>query len=578
MISINTILLLLVTATVSAAVGKDNYELRKAQFLNAMRSSSIPKAPPRNSSAIRQRRLIMEKAIPFRRQLDQQYDDAAAANYDDGQQQQQQYDDDMVLNYGFNMREYSLKYAGCSAIKTFSDDLAEDEDATTVFRTDQYIVFRLCPSSSCDGSQSYGCMSDYGEYMLPLADWLETMQPYREEELERYCEYCSNCNGAADYYNNNNDDAADENNDDDENNGEEMYYYNNNADGNQNGDAYYDIEDDGAAAQQDDANDDANDDGGRRRRHRRYLEEENANDDDGQEQQQEEQDYCSQCSNYGDVCNNDGGDDYSGFFNCVQINVNDDLSLYIGPHCASDKTTLLLALFDDDECSNYVGDQYDINTITNLDITSETLMQYYNGDCIACQQSELAFQEYDDGQEEDDSVTEVCETLYGEAAKCNIHLSGATSDSYQTTEQAYGKYAVCNFIKSVVTGAYDETGFIYFDINAYTSDNEYNEFASNLWSNPMISKTQVFTILVFSMTTLILMMYCCVLHKSIQTKQNANGGRSKHLLAASKGKGGPEVKRQNSGIMMCRSDGTDPNEGSAAPYQAGGGVGGGTMA
>jgi len=29
---------------------------------------------------------------------------------------------------------------------------------------------------------------------------------------------------------------------------------------------------------------------------------------------------------------------------------------------------------------------------------------------------------------------------------------------------------------------------------------------------------------------------------------------------------------------MCRSDGTDPNEGSAAPYQTGAGAGGGTMA
>jgi len=47
-------------------------------------------------------------------------------------------------------------------------------------------------------------MSDYGEYMLPIADWLEVIAQYREVEFERYCEYCTECDTNGDYYHQNN--------------------------------------------------------------------------------------------------------------------------------------------------------------------------------------------------------------------------------------------------------------------------------------------------------------------------------------------------------------------------------------
>merc|ERR1740124_676585 len=424
-------------------------------------------------------------------------DDAAAAADDDVEQYYQQRDDDMYLNYGFDLSTYSLKYATCSSIATYSDDLAQDEDSSTVLRTDQYVVFRLCPSDTCNSASVYGCQSDYGEYMLPIEDWLEIIAEYREEEFERYCEYCAECDI----------------------------------------DEYYQAADD-AGNDQDEEQD------GEERRNRRLADEDQAQVDDAyiNEEDPYSDGYCSACSDYADVSN--------------------DQVLYIGPYCSSDKSAIVLTMFDDEYCSNYVGDQYDINTLTGLDLTSETLMQYYNNDCIACKESELAFQDAnDDADENEDNndITEVCENIYNAAAKCNQYMSSATQKSYQSSEQYDNESNVCNFIKSVVTGAYDEHGYIYFDASAYSSDNEYNEFASDLHKVEIVTAGQIFGLVIFSSVVLFFFMSACIMHGKIQ-KKNMSGigvGTINQNIGGANISGMPShIPRQNSGIMACRSEAT----------------------
>jgi hypothetical protein len=254
------------------------------------------------------------------------------------------YTDDTYSNYGFDISSYSLKYAGCSAISTYSDELAQDEDATTVFETEQYVIFRFCPSKKCQEKSTYGCMSDYGEYMVPIATWLDIMKDFRDEEFERYCEYCQNC--------------AQNNN----RNMENVYY----------AEANDDVNDDAAG---DDAYAAANDDG-------------NAATDDGNSSNNSN--YCaysSDCSGYQNVCNYDAGVDYSKFFECKEFQVSDDFTLYIGPHCAKDKTTIVLGAFTDDACTKYAGNKYDLGTLTGMKLTSSDLNQYYTSDCIPCKES-----------------------------------------------------------------------------------------------------------------------------------------------------------------------------------------------
>ncbi len=131
--------------------------------------------------------------------------------------------------FGFNPSQYSLSYSRCAAIRQFDDELAAQEDSTSVFSTKNFAVFRFCPSKTCEGTsaavqylnqqaaaeqeaaqqassynkqsssssqaaqqQEYeepatftklqtggangeGCSSNYGEYMLELEDYLSIM-------------------------------------------------------------------------------------------------------------------------------------------------------------------------------------------------------------------------------------------------------------------------------------------------------------------------------------------------------------------------------------------------------------------
>lgn len=305
----------------------------KESFMAAMRSSSKGWKEDRD----RKQRLyssIMEAAVtPQKRSVE----DLRELAY---------YGDDTYSNYGFDISTYSLKYAGCSAISTYSDELAQDEDATTVFETEQYVIFRFCPSKKCQEKSTYGCMSDYGEYMVPIATWLDIMKDFRDEEFERYCEYCQNC-------------AAQNNN----RNMENVYY----------ADANDDIND-GAAAANDDGNaaaatDDVNNNNNNGSSNSNYCA------------------YSSDCSGYQNVCNYDAGVDYSKFFECKEFQVSDDFTLYIGPHCAKDKTTIVLGAFTDDACTKYAGNKYDLGTLTGMKLTSSDLDQYYTSDCIPCKES-----------------------------------------------------------------------------------------------------------------------------------------------------------------------------------------------
>ena len=78
----------------------------------------------------------------FEDSADQAVDDAAGNNdnvvyyyYQQQQKEQQQRDDDIYLNYGFDLSESLLKYAGCSSVATFSDEMAQNEESDTVFMT-----------------------------------------------------------------------------------------------------------------------------------------------------------------------------------------------------------------------------------------------------------------------------------------------------------------------------------------------------------------------------------------------------------------------------------------------------------
>jgi len=179
---------------------------------------------------------------------------------------------------------------------------------------DQYGIFRLCPSNSCGSTSNYGWTGDYGEYMLPIEDWLVIIAEYREEELGRYCDYCEKCYGDNNYNNN-----------------------------------IINADQDDGNANQEDVNNNQDDGGGRRL--------DNQDDTFAEENWTAEEDsyansYCCLCTGYANMCNDDKAYDYSNLFGCVAYEVLDDLVLYIGPHWASDKSAIVLTLFNDEYCAS----------------------------------------------------------------------------------------------------------------------------------------------------------------------------------------------------------------------------------
>lgn len=77
---------------------------------------------------------------------------------------------------------YSVRFVKCQFVKSYNDELAEEEEAETVLATNRFVIFRLCPNDSC----SY----NYGEYLVDMDAYLESAVEYHQEQQEEMCNYC----------------------------------------------------------------------------------------------------------------------------------------------------------------------------------------------------------------------------------------------------------------------------------------------------------------------------------------------------------------------------------------------------
>lgn len=153
--------------------------------------SSARKVRAEKAAAANLRRKIAAAAVPRPAQMQGPIHGRRVRQLDDADADA---DEDGVWNdFGFDVADYSLKYAGCSAVATWSDELAEQGGQDTVVNSQKFVVFRLCPTDACSDSRTFGCSNNYGEYILDLADYLQFLKEYKAEQLERYCEYCEEC-------------------------------------------------------------------------------------------------------------------------------------------------------------------------------------------------------------------------------------------------------------------------------------------------------------------------------------------------------------------------------------------------
>ena len=297
-------------------------------------------------------------------------------------------------DYPVDISSYSVKFEKCQFVKSYSDEMAEDEDYGSVLATQRFAVFRLCPNNACGT-----CDYNYGEYLLDLDVYLQTTVGYFQDYQQEMCNNCNEC-------------------------------YNQNQEGGN--------------------NDNAN----------RKLQQYNAD--------------CSTCYDECQKIENmeeNGYVDATDFLECQMIyDAGDDDSdkLYAAPICASQGQKIKIGVFTDQNCVNYdstkdVDDYLMSNDGFQMKLSHALLKMTYQDTCISCKEPQEADENNEGNDAQDaDEVNELCEDLYNYAAKCeSVHGFDNGYGNYEGYEnQVAQEELVCDYIKSIKAGTYDEQGEI----------------------------------------------------------------------------------------------------------------------
>jgi len=305
-----------------------------------------------------------------------------------------------------DLTNYSVKFEQCQFVKTYSDDLADDEDATTVLQTQRFVIFRLCPDNYCES-----CQYNYGEYVIDLETYLEATVEYQQELQEQMCEACQE---------------------------------------------YYE-------EQQQEAEEEEEEDGGRRRRKLVDIDYETCYDECQKIENMEENGYV----------------DAVNFLECQMVYDPEDdggEALYAGPICSSNGSKIKIGVFLDEEC-NQVDANKDVEDYLKdgdgyqMKLSHALLKTIYAEDtCISClepQEENEDEDEDEDAEEEEKETTEMCRNLYEAAAKCEEVHGMEAAAYYENNNQDNDMYnqeaqeeLVCDYIQSLKSGTYDESGEI----------------------------------------------------------------------------------------------------------------------
>merc|ERR1711957_33020 len=119
----------------------------------------------------------------------------------------------------------------------------------------------------------------------------------------------------------------------------------------------------------------------------------------------------------------------------------------------------LLEFFSDEYCSSLVSGQDAAETLGVTALSTHILSATYSSDCISCLQEQEEAQ-YDQAEEVEAEMSETCQALYDAAGKCESPsgFQGGYLDYYSS--QASNENDICNFISSLDSGTYDQTGEI----------------------------------------------------------------------------------------------------------------------
>jgi len=281
------------------------------------------------------------------------------------------------------LNNYSIKLLSCiQGEQIVNYENGEMESST--------VVFRLCPSDSCDANSELGCESGYGDYTVGITTFLEAYMESQEDNQNYYG------NGMITYNNYGQEFDAEEYMECRE----------------------YDVEE---GQQQNNYNGQYN----------------NNNNNNGQQQQQ--QNSYNQYNNNNGQQQNNNNQYNNGQRRQLQNNYYYNAQYFIGPGCSADGTTIVLGMYADEYCS-YPSD---VN-FADIAYGWESGLPFSDGglvsmNCVAC---------YGPDQDYNYELSEMCTESYEfSSSRCESNME---SNSYYYGQNTQG----CDYIDSLVESVY----------------------------------------------------------------------------------------------------------------------------
>lgn len=85
------------------------------------------------------------------------------------------------------------------------------------------------------------------------------------------------------------------------------------------------------------------------------------------------------CKYFKKLCQNGLDDTLTQYFECTEVQRNNGMIAYIGPHCAADGKTVTLGLYSDADCNEFIGKSSNINNFLGFQLEEGALDGYVTG-------------------------------------------------------------------------------------------------------------------------------------------------------------------------------------------------------
>lgn len=200
------------------------------------------------------------------------------------------------------------------------------------------------------------------------------------------------------------------------------------------------------------------------------------------------------------------------FGECMQVYEDDDTQIFAGAMCSDSGTSITIGAFSDEQCGTYKSVDIENYLENGLKFDNEILEKIVDSEsCVSCVMTnyEVPDMNADDAnqqqeEEQEVEVNEMCGQLYEGSARCESKYG--FNNYWKNYEDYANQYAqedtVCDFIKSLGSGSYDEYGEIVLS-------------GSRRVGGSGASGGQKFALTVFTLGTVGLGVYAASLHSQL---------------------------------------------------------------